>query len=1270
MKRNFTKIMAALALLVFTMPSLVAWGQDNYVVEFASTTTSNDGTAAITTLADIVSSGADYITSITDATKVYKGKQGYGVKLGSSSAVGSFVMNLSNAGKVEATSIVFNSCKYGSDDSSLKITINGSITQTFTLTADLTDYTYTFSNATEITSIKIEGFTKRIYVKSMTVNYGGTPTSTCATPTFNPAAGTYTQAQNVTISCATSDVTIYYTTDGTEPTTSSSVYSEAISVNTTTTIKAMAAKADYNNSSVASATYTIVQPITGYVIDFEQEASLYTDWTFTNMTSHVTGDITAHGGTYYGTTGGKTIASVTTKTVVAAPGTLTCFVSKASTNSNAATWYIQVSSDGNTWEEVGSQNAASMDKGEWIEFTAGLSNYSNVYVRVYYDGNTAVRTIDDLTLTMNTDPTIAASDIEIAYDATSGSIAYTINNSVTGGALTAAVTNSTIAELELGTVGNTSIPFTCAANTTGNAHTATITLTYTYGDNEAVTKDVTITQAADPNYVMTIAEVRALSNGTMVTTKGVVTSITGGNNKTAYMQDNTAGIVVYGAFTTTVVVGDEIRVEGELTAYSGLKEIGTSNNAPTVTVISQNNTVTPAVKTIAQISNDIQATLVRVEDATVTVIDGANTTIAQDGNTIVVRNISNVAVGDVVSLTANVGCFNNNAQLVNPTDVEVQQNTDPIIIASTPETLAYDATSGVIAYTINNPVENVTLTASTSAEWISNIVVEESAVTFTTTENEGDEDRMATFTLAYQGAQSVEVTVTQAHYVPDYATLPFTYDGNGQGTLPTGLTVHGTATYSSSPKIQFNNPDNNGVEDYVILKINEVPGVLKFDIKGNSFSGGTFRVETSVNGTDYTTKEEYTEIATTTTTITIANLASDVRYIKWSYTKDQGNVAFGNINLEKAPTLSITGYGTSTDGGYVLVASPVSTTPVAAGMITTNSNYDLYYFDNSQNDEWINYKNEDGSVNSSFGDLTPGTGYLYANSANVTLTFTGTPYAGNGQVGVVAGYNLVGNPYTVAANLDVPFYRLDSDGASLKAEVETTTSVNVMEGVFVNATAAGNVTFSTNAPGKGQNIALNLSKATRGASTIDRAIVRFDEGQQLPKFQLNPENTKLYIAQGDKDYAIVRSAAQGEMPVSFRASENGTYTIAVEAENVDMNYLHLIDNMTGADVDLLATPNYTFEARTNDYTSRFRLVFSANGIDEQTAETFAFFNGTSWTVSDTGDATLQVVDITGRIVSSETINGNATVSLNQPAGIYMLRLVNGNDVKVQKVVVR
>ena len=86
----------------------------------------------------------------------------------------------------------------------------------------------------------------------------GASTPACATPTFTPAAGAYTSAQSVTIGCETAGATIYYTTDGTAPTTSSSVYSTAIPVSTTTTIKAMAAKAGNSNSDVATATYAIL----------------------------------------------------------------------------------------------------------------------------------------------------------------------------------------------------------------------------------------------------------------------------------------------------------------------------------------------------------------------------------------------------------------------------------------------------------------------------------------------------------------------------------------------------------------------------------------------------------------------------------------------------------------------------------------------------------------------------------------------------------------------------------------------------------------------------------------------------------------------------------------------------------------------------------------------------------------------------------------------------------------------------------------------------
>ena len=84
-----------------------------------------------------------------------------------------------------------------------------------------------------------------------------------AAPTFSPAGGTFTSAQNVTISAA-EGATIYYTTDGTDPTTSSTKYESAITVSKTTTIKAIAVK-DGHTSSIASATYTLVEPECWYL---------------------------------------------------------------------------------------------------------------------------------------------------------------------------------------------------------------------------------------------------------------------------------------------------------------------------------------------------------------------------------------------------------------------------------------------------------------------------------------------------------------------------------------------------------------------------------------------------------------------------------------------------------------------------------------------------------------------------------------------------------------------------------------------------------------------------------------------------------------------------------------------------------------------------------------------------------------------------------------------------------------------------------------------
>lgn len=94
---------------------------------------------------------------------------------------------------------------------------------------------------------------------SLNVTYTA-PAASVATPTFSLAEGTYTSAQSVTLSCTTTGATIHYTTDGNDPTSSSTEYTTAIPVTSTTTIKAKAFKGT-DASNIASATYTIL-PVT------------------------------------------------------------------------------------------------------------------------------------------------------------------------------------------------------------------------------------------------------------------------------------------------------------------------------------------------------------------------------------------------------------------------------------------------------------------------------------------------------------------------------------------------------------------------------------------------------------------------------------------------------------------------------------------------------------------------------------------------------------------------------------------------------------------------------------------------------------------------------------------------------------------------------------------------------------------------------------------------------------------------------------------------
>lgn len=383
--------------------------------------------------------------------------------------------------------------------------------------------------------------------------------------------------------------------------------------------------------------------------------------------------------------------------------------------------------------------------------------------------------------------------------------------------------------------------------------------------------------------------------------------------------------------------------------------------------------------------------------------------------------------------------------------------------------------------------------------------------------------------------------------------------------------------------------------------------------------------------------------------------------------------------------LAVTGYGDSENSGWKFISSPI------AGSITPSEvenlegwkvqtglyNYDLYRLDPSEDLPWQNYHNHDTDANPF--NLINGQGYLYATKTDRTLSFRGTfNTAATKDVTLKQGFNLVGNPFNVPAYVNRSYYKMNAAGSDIEAVNDYThNSVPVCHGVVVKAEANNEtVRFSQEAPvamaQSNGSLQMTLARAgLRSDAVQDNAIVSFDEGVQLEKFIFNESHAKLYFTQNGKDYAIVSAETHGEIPVNFKARENGEYTLTISSplnSNLStLTYLHLIDNLTGTDVDLLQTPSYTFTARNDDYASRFHLVFATQS-SEGADQAFAFNSNGDWIILNEGKATLQVIDLNGRILSSETINGCVRKAINVKAGVYVLLLVDGKEVRTQKIV--
>ena len=382
---------------------------------------------------------------------------------------------------------------------------------------------------------------------------------------------------------------------------------------------------------------------------------------------------------------------------------------------------------------------------------------------------------------------------------------------------------------------------------------------------------------------------------------------------------------------------------------------------------------------------------------------------------------------------------------------------------------------------------------------------------------------------------------------------------------------------------------------------------------------------------------------------------------------------------------------TTESNGWYFIASPINATlrpnepSQVSGMITEDDGnvhtFDLYSYDgNAVTYEgnpipWQNYRSHSTDF-----FIDNGKGYLYANAGDPMIEFYGETKAYNTLSNSVTlaygGWNLIGNPYTFNVTVNHSYAELEH--ASAVTNKNSGSVIKPCQGIAVYGEADQTVVF-TKAEQQAQasnNLNVVLTNATtRDAKRLDNVIVSFDEDEAMPKFNFMEQDAKIYIPQDGKEYAIVHGGNQGVMPLNFEANENGEYTLTVsETFHSQLSTLHLIDNLTGADIDLMATPSYQFTARKTDFASRFKLVFRTNSVDDidDSDDTFAYYSdGQIYLVGDedTLNATMQVIDITGRIVV-RSVGSNVVSTNGLVPGVYTIQMVQNNQVRNQKIIIK
>ena len=722
MKRKFTLLITA---IMFVMTSL-AWGQvREEVVAYTLDGTITGGSNGYATESEITQNGMTWMVTGNTTMNPWriggKNLSGEDRPLYSTSAMSDnitkvVVTNGSATATVNSMKLYVSS----SSDFSNSTVVTGSFTATDSTTFERpanADWTNKyFKLVYNITAGGSNQYAQFVNAKFYKNDSGGT-TQTVATPTFSPAAGTYYEAQNVTITCATEGATIYYTTDGTDPIVEATVaapsptYTHSIAISQTTTLKAVAVMQGMNNSAVATAEYTIsegpsVIPIADartlqvneyawvqgvvtfidgrnvYVQDSTAGIDLYLNSTVSTLNL---GDMVLAYGKRALYNGLVELSGIDpndqSQFVVLSSGnplpvagkTLYQIVTDYQTGANTLQ-STRVQIDAVTVDSINTNANSIISQGEYT-----LNVYKMPVVEGLVKGDVVGVTgvvgcfnAPQLRVALASDVVKYQQITDPVPDPVFAPEAGTYTNAVTV-TITCSQEGATIYYTLDGSdpIGRSSImngmeytqPFTIDTTTTVKA----IAVKQGMLDSNVVTATYTIETGPQ---LMSIAEARSLALNEYALLQGVVTFIDGRN---IYVQDASAGIDLYlnnNTVPSNLALGDEVQAYGKRATFKGLAELSdiNGNDSTVFKVVSTGNNLPVAVKTIAEINADatgnnmLQSTRVKIVDARVGEIkNNGNTYVSQNQDSLNIYKmpvVQGLAEGDSVTVIGVLGCYN------------------------------------------------------------------------------------------------------------------------------------------------------------------------------------------------------------------------------------------------------------------------------------------------------------------------------------------------------------------------------------------------------------------------------------------------------------------------------------------------------------------------------------------------------------------------------------------------------------------------------------